>query len=67
MWSAKSGLQALCIFRLFRASNLSKNQTKAVFGLKSMVGGAQHKVVLDESGFRAYHVGKTVVQVRIVA
>jgi len=25
-----------------------------VFGLKLMVGWGEHKVVLDESGFRAY-------------
>ena len=43
----------MCIFRLFRASNLCENRTKAVFDLKSMVGGALHKEVLDESGFSA--------------
>ena len=42
----------MCIFRLFRVSNLFEHQTKAVFDLKSMVGGGKHKVVLDESGFR---------------
>ena len=36
--AAKSGLQALCNFRLVRASNLCEHQTKAVFDLKFMVG-----------------------------
>ncbi len=35
-------------------SNLCENQTKAVFDLKLMVGGGEHEVVLDESGFCAY-------------
>jgi len=38
VWSAKSGLQAVCNFRLLRVSNLREHQTKAVFDLKSMVG-----------------------------
>jgi len=38
---------------LLRASNLCEHQTKAVFDLKLMVGWGEHKVVLDESGFRA--------------
>ena len=33
--------------------------TKAVFGLKSTAGWGEHKVVLDESGFRAYSFGKS--------
>jgi len=44
----------VCIFRLFRVSNLREHHTKAVFDLNLMVGGGEHKVVLDESGFRAY-------------
>ncbi len=54
VWAAKSGLQALCIFRLVRASNLCEYQTKAVFGLKLIFGWGEHKGVLNESGFRAY-------------
>ena len=42
--------------RLLRVSNLCEHQTKAVFDLKFMVGGAYHIVVLDESGFSAYRV-----------
>ena len=44
----------MCNFRLLRVSNLCEHQTKAVFGLKLMVGGGEHKVVLDKSGFRVY-------------
>ena len=44
----------MCILRLLRASNLCEQQTKAVCGLKLMVGGGEHKVVLDESGLRVY-------------
>ena len=44
----------MCIFSLLRVSNLCEHQTKAVFDLKLMVGLGEHKVVLDESGFRAY-------------
>ena len=44
----------MCIFRLFRVSNLCAHQTKAVFDPKLMVGWGEHKVVPDESGFRAY-------------
>ena len=40
VWSAKSGLQALCICHLLRVSNLGEHQTKAVFDLKLMIGGA---------------------------
>ena len=54
VWAAKSVLQALCIFRLVRVSNLCEHQTKAAFDLKLMVGGGEHKVVLDESGLRVY-------------
>ena len=54
VWSTKSVLQTMCIFRMFRVSNLREHQTKAVFDQKLIVGRAQHKVVLDESGFRAY-------------
>ena len=39
VWAAKSVLQAVCIFRLLRASNLCERQSIAVFGLKLMVGG----------------------------
>ena len=46
----------MCIFRLLRVSNLCEQRTNAVFDLKLMVGGVQHKVVLDESGFSAYRV-----------
>jgi len=46
----------VCILRLLRASNLCEHQTKAVFGLKQMVGGGEHKVVLDEGSFRVYYV-----------
>ena len=53
-WCAKSGLQSVCIGRLLRVSNLCEHRTKAVYYLKLMVGGSEHKVVLDESGFRAY-------------
>ncbi len=42
----------MCIFRLFRVSNLREHQTKAVFDLKLIVGWGEHKVVVDESGFR---------------
>ena len=52
--SAKSGLQAVCNLRLLRVSNLCEHQTNAVFDQKVIVGGAQHKVVLDESGCRVY-------------
>ena len=47
--AAKSVLQALCISR-FHVSNLCEHRTKVVFGLELMVGGGEHKVVLDESG-----------------
>ena len=43
---------------MFRVSNLCEHQTKAVFDLKLMVRGGKHKVVLYESGFRAYCVGE---------
>ena len=44
----------MCILRLFRASNRSEHQTKAVFDLKSMVCGGEHNGVLDEGGFWVY-------------
>ncbi len=44
----------MCIFYLFRLSKLCEHRTKAVFDPKLIVGGDQHKVVLDKSGFRAY-------------
>jgi len=47
----------VCNFCLLRVSNLCEHQTKAVFGLKLMVGGGEHKVVLDESGLRMYCAG----------
>jgi len=34
VWAANSGLHALCIFYLFRLSNLCEHQTNAVFDLK---------------------------------
>ena len=43
-------------FLLLRASNLCEHRTKVVFGLELMVGLGEHKVVLDESGFRVYSV-----------
>ena len=43
-------------FLLSRVLNLSKNRMKTVFDLKLMVGLGEHKVVLDESGFRVYSV-----------
>ena len=55
-WCANSGLQALCNFRLLRASSLCEHQTKAVFDLKLMVGWGEHKVVLDKSRFRIFYV-----------
>ena len=54
VWAANSGLQAVCIFHLLRVSNLCEYRTKAVIDQKLMVGWGEHKVVLDESGFRAY-------------
>jgi hypothetical protein len=53
VWAAKPGLQSVCIFRLLRPSNLCEHRTKVFFDLKLIVGRGQHKVVLDESGFRA--------------
>ena len=44
----------MCNFRLSPVLNLYEHHTKAAFVLKLMVGGGEHKVVLDESGFRAY-------------
>jgi len=44
----------MCIFRLLRASHLCEHRTKAVFAVKLMVGGCEHKVVFDEGGFRMY-------------
>ena len=46
----------MCNFRLVRVSNLCEHRTKAGFDLKFMVGGGEHKVVLDESGFRVNYV-----------
>ena len=45
----------MCIPCLFRASNLCEHRTKAVFDLKSMVGGGEHKVVLHKRGSRVYY------------
>ena len=39
---------------LLRASKLCEHRTTAAFDLKFMVGGSEHKVVLDESGCRVY-------------
>ena len=55
VWAANSGLQALCIFRLLRVSNLCEDRTKAVVDLKLMVGWGEHKVVLDKHRFRVYN------------
>ena len=44
----------MCIPRLSRASQLCEHRTKAVFDPKLMVGGGEHKVVLDKRGFSAY-------------
>ena len=38
VWSAKSGLQALCNFLLFRVSNLCEHRTKVDFDHKLLVG-----------------------------
>ena len=38
VWAANFGLQALCISRLFRLSNLCEHQTNAVYG-HEMIGG----------------------------
>ena len=45
----------MCNFRLLRVSKLSEHRTKAVFALKLMVGGGEHKEVIDKSGFGAYN------------
>ena len=42
---------------LLRASTLCEHQTKAVFGLELMVGGSEHKMVIDKGGFRVYYLG----------
>ena len=57
VWAANAGLQAVCNFRLCRASNLCEHHTKAAFDLQLMVGGGEHKGVLDESEFRVCCVG----------
>ena len=54
VWSANSGLQAVCNLRLLRVANLCEHLTKAVFDLKLMVGWGEHKVVLDKRRFSAY-------------
>ena len=54
VWAANAGLQAVCNFRLCRASNLCEHQTIAVFDLQLMVGRGEHKGVVDEGGFRVY-------------
>ena len=41
-------------FFLLLVSKLCEDQTKAVFDLKLMVGGGEHKGVLDEGGFWVY-------------
>ena len=38
VWSAKSGLQAVRIFRMLGASKLCEHQSKVFFELKSMFG-----------------------------
>ena len=50
VWSAKSGLQALCNFLLFRVSNLSEHRTKAVFDLKLYLVGLSIKWYLTRVG-----------------
>ena len=47
----------MCNFRLLRVSSLFEHQTYEVFDLKLLVGGGEHKVVFDKSGFRGYCVG----------
>jgi len=54
VWCAKSGLQAVRIFRMLGASKLCEHQSKVFFELKLKVGWVEYKGVLDESGFRAY-------------
>ena len=54
VWCAKSVLQAVCILRLLRVSNLCEHHTEVVFRLKVMVGGSEHKVVLDKRESRVY-------------
>ena len=46
----------MCNLRLLRVSNLCEHQTKAVFDLKLIVGWGEHKVVVNEGGFRVYSV-----------
>lgn len=46
----------MCIFRIFRASNLCEHRSEAVFDLKLLVGWDEHKVVLDKHGSRVYYV-----------
>ena len=41
-------------FFLLLVSKLCEDQTKAVFDLKLMVGGGEHKMVFEESVFRVY-------------
>jgi len=50
VWYAKSGLKAMCIPRLSRASKLCEDQTKAVFDPKLMVGGVSTKWCLTSVG-----------------
>ena len=50
VWYAKSGLKAMCIPRLSRASKLCEDQTKAVFDPKLMVGGVSTKWCLTRVG-----------------
>ena len=44
------------MFRLLRASNLCEHQTRVVFGLKLMIGGASHKVVVEKGRLRLYYI-----------
>ena len=46
----------MCNLRLLRVSNLCEHQTKADFDLKLIVGWGEHKVVVNEGGFRVYSV-----------
>ena len=47
----------MCFPHLLRISKLAKSRTKVVIDLKLMVGGSEHKVMPDESGFMAYCAG----------
>ncbi len=52
VWASKSGVQAMCILRLFRASNCCEHRIKAVLDLKFIVGLGRHKEVFDKRASR---------------